>query len=111
VSSAIGQSRRADWLVFALTEGDRVAPVPPPLVAPAAAVPAAAVAPLLAAPPVVAPAPAAPAAVAPAAPQPRDERFYDEQSQRLKGLQRLRDQGLISEAEYQQKRREILQAL
>lgn len=50
-------------------------------------------------------APAAPAAPA------RDNGFYQEQEQRLRGLKRLLEQGLISEAEYQQKRREILQTL
>lgn len=51
------------------------------------------------------PAPAAPAAPA------HDNGFYQEQEQRLRGLKRLLEQGLISEAEYQQKRREILQSL
>ncbi len=41
----------------------------------------------------------------------RDNGFYQEQEQRLRGLKRLLEQGLISEAEYQQKRREILQTL
>ncbi len=50
-------------------------------------------------------APAAPAAPA------RDNGFYQEQEQRLRGLKRLLEQGLVSEAEYQQKRREILQTL
>ncbi len=50
-------------------------------------------------------APAAPAAPA------RDNGFYQEQEQRLRGLKRLLEQGLISEAEFQQKRREILQTL
>ena len=50
-------------------------------------------------------APAAPAAPA------RDNGFYQEQEQRLRGLKRLLEQGLISEAEYQQKRREIVLSL
>lgn len=50
------------------------------------------------------------APTAPAAPA-RDNGFYQEQEQRLRGLKRLLEQGLISEAEYQQKRREILQTL
>ena len=41
----------------------------------------------------------------------RDDRFYDEQEQRLRRLQRLRDQGLITEQEYQEKRKEILRDL
>lgn len=86
VASPQGQARRADWLVFSLQ---------PAVAAPAAvAVPA------------VVPGPAA-AAV----PARRDERFYEEQEQRLRGLQRLREQGLITEEELQRKRREILQLL
>jgi hypothetical protein len=59
--------------------------------------------------------PAAPAPVqtAPApAPAPRAApASADEIEQRLLTLKRLRERGLISEEEYQQKRREILQAL
>jgi hypothetical protein len=54
--------------------------------------------------------PAAPAAAAPAL-RPRDPGYADEVEQRLLTLKRLRERGLISEEEYQQKRREILQAL
>ena len=52
---------------------------------------------------------AAPAA-APAAPAVRDEHYYAAQEQRLKSLKRLREQDLISEQEYQQKRGEILKS-
>jgi hypothetical protein len=41
----------------------------------------------------------------------RDPGVYQEQEQRLRGLKRLLEQGLITETEYQQKRREILQTL
>ena len=53
------------------------------------------------------------APVAPAAPAaaPTRDNVYQEQEQRLRGLKRLLEQGLISEAEYQQKRREIVQTL
>lgn len=88
VASPQGQARRADWLVFSLH--------------PVAASPA----PATVAVPAVAPGPAAAAA-----PARRDERFYEEQEQRLRGLQRLRDQGLITDEEFQRKRREILQLL
>ncbi|MFO1221123.1 MAG: glucodextranase DOMON-like domain-containing protein [Burkholderiaceae bacterium] len=64
---------------------------------------------------------AAPAVPAPAAPPPataasaarpaRDAAFFEEQELRLRALKRLRDGGLISEEEYQQKRREILDRL
>lgn len=101
--------RRADWVTLA------VGPVAA-AAAPAAAPPAAAAAPVpLAAPSAVAsPAPAAPAAAPPAtapAPTTRTPAFLAEQEERLKTLKRLRDQNLITEEEYQQKRREILQLL
>ncbi len=94
------------------------APVPAALPAPTLAVPAAPAAPT---PPLVAPAtpapkaaPAAAAAAPPAAPapaKPRDAAFFEEQEQRLRTLKRLREAGLISEDEYQAKRREVLSAL
>lgn len=91
---------RADWLVLPLAAA-AVPAAAAPAAAPAAAVPAPAAA------------PAAPAAAAPAAPalRPRDPGFADEVEQRLLTLRRLRDRGLISEEEYQQKRKEILQQL
>jgi hypothetical protein len=58
------------------------------------------------------PAPLAPLApVAPASAVARDKAFFDQQAQRLEGLKNLRDKNLISEAEYLQKRTEILQSL
>jgi hypothetical protein len=61
--------------------------------------------------PAAAPAAAA-AAAAPAAPgRPRDAAFFEEQEARLRTLKRLRDSGLISEEEYQQKRRQVLELL
>jgi hypothetical protein len=59
--------------------------------------------------PVATPQPAAPARSA--APAARDEQFYQAQETRLKGLKRLRDQNLISEEEYQAKRKDILSNL
>lgn len=93
--------RRSDWLVIPVNRAAAppVAPPPPPppppvvLPAPAPGVP-----PQAAPAPVPTPRPAAPASA-------------DEIEQRLLTLKRLRDRGLISEEEYQQKRREILQAL
>ena len=41
----------------------------------------------------------------------RDKAYFEQQAQRLEGLKALLDKGLISNAEYQQKRAEILQAL
>jgi hypothetical protein len=98
--SSVGTLPRADWVVLPLTAAAPPAPLPA-AVAPA---PAAARAPA-----VMTPSPAPP----PAAPalRPRDPGFADEVEQRLTTLKRLRDRGLISEEEYQQKRREILQAL
>ncbi len=62
--------------------------------------------------------PAAPAAAggpvtarpAPARPA-RDAAFYEEQEQRLRALQRLRERNVITEEEYQRKRKEIVEAL
>jgi len=96
-------SKRADWIV-----------VPMPGLAVAAAVaggvmqlPARAAGPATS---VVTP--AVPAAVAPATPAPGSAAAIgDEVEQRLITLKRLRDKNLISEEEYQQKRREVLQKL
>jgi Short C-terminal domain len=44
-------------------------------------------------------------------PRPRDAAFFEEQEYRLRALKRLRDLGLISEEEYLQKRREVLEQL
>lgn len=98
--TSAGTLPRADWVSLPLT-------VPAP--APAAVAPAPA-APAAVSPPAVVTRPAAPAAAAPAL-RPRDPGFADEVEQRLTTLKRLRDRGLITEEEYQQKRREILQAL
>ena len=95
ILSATATSRRSDWLAFSLNAPvPAIAPAAPPALLPAA--PPAAKAEL-------------PAATAPA--RSPDAGFYDAQAERLKGLKRLREQGLISEEEYQQKRREILQTL
>ncbi|NVO08036.1 MAG: SHOCT domain-containing protein [Rhodoferax sp.] len=51
------------------------------------------------------------AAPAPAATAARDKAFFEQQAQRLEGLKNLRDKNLITDAEYQQKRAEILQSL
>jgi len=87
-------------------------PAPAPSAVPAAAAAAAAGA---ATPP---PAPAAKPAAAPspavATPTPqrtRDAAFFEEQENRLRTLKRLRDGGLISEQEYEAKRREVLDQL
>lgn len=58
-------------------------------------------------------APVVPAAPMPVAPPPAkgSEQFYQAQEARLKALKRLREQELISEEEYQTKRKEILKDL
>lgn len=110
---------RPDWLTLPLA-----APAPPP-VAPAAApaVAPATAAPVSASVPVVAlpvPAPAAATATAPAAPAaapkaapaaPAADAAYEAKAQRLRTLKRLRDENLITEAEYQEKREAILKTL
>ena len=93
-----GVSRRADWVTLSLATNLRVVPV-------AAGGPSAAA--VTAAP---TPAPAPEPAVA-AVPKARDARFADDIEQRLLTLKHLRDKGLISEEEYQNKRNEILRLL
>lgn len=104
VSSPQAGSVRGDWLTFALgapaaAQSQGAVPTAAPALPPATVAAPAATAPR----PAVQPVPAAPAA--------RDARFYDEQEQRLRSLKRLRDQNLLTEDEYQAKRKEILQAL
>jgi hypothetical protein len=88
-------ARRGDWLCFPLDAA--------PLVA--APAPVAAVVPVTA--PASAPAPAA----TPEPAKARDAAFYEAQTLRLKALKRLRDENLLSEAEYQEKRQAILKTL
>jgi hypothetical protein len=105
IQTVSGTGRRADWVALPLAaitaQASGIAPAPV-----AATVPAV---------PVVTPPAVAPGAVSgavPAAPaRARDATFADEIEQRLLTLKRLRDKGLISEEEYQQKRKEILQLL
>jgi len=89
-----------------------VSPTPAPAAAPRVSATAPAI------PAVVAPA-VVPAAAPPANPpvpaaeraRPRDAAFMEEQELRLRTLERLRKNGLITEAEYQHKRKEVLDAL
>jgi len=95
ISAPGAQVLRSDWLALDVAAVRKPAAVPAALPAPA---------------PALAPATnviAAPAATSPA----RDKSFYDRQAERLEGLKSLRDKGLITDAEYQQKRAEVLQAL
>lgn len=100
------------------------AAAPAATAAPGRATPAGTAAPATATAAPPAPAPAAPGSVAPAAAgaatagaprpaarPPRDAAFYEEQEQRLRALQRLRERNLITEEEYQRKRKEIVDAL
>ena len=96
VHSASATSVRPDWLAIPLQATAPANAAPP---APAALAPA--------------PVPA-PAVTAPPAPPPRkplDAAGAEDIERRLETLKRLRDKGLISEDEYQQKRKEILQLL
>lgn len=90
---------RSDWLLFPLQAAS-----PVPAVQPVSSVPAA-----------IAVMPAATSTTVPAVPAnaapTRDEKFYAQQEMRLKSLKRMREQNLLSEEEYQAKRREILQDL
>ena len=85
---------RGDWLSLTLEAA--------PIEAPTAAAPAVAA-------PAQAPAPAPKATEA--APAVKDAAFYETQTQRLKALQRMRDEKVLSEAEYQEKREAILKTL
>jgi hypothetical protein len=123
LQSESATSRRSDWLSISpvaaaapATAATAPAAVPQPVAAPmpaagAASAPAAKAA-VMAAPATEAQTSRAPApTVPPAAARPRDPGFADEVEQRLLTLKRLFDRGLISEAEYQQKRKEVLQLL
>ena len=85
VTRGMGERRRADWAALRLD----VLPPPPPVAArPGAGGPA-------------------PAAAAPVT----ADTLYKSVSERLKALQRLKDEGLITEQEYQDRRKVILQSL
>ncbi|HEU0199279.1 MAG TPA: SHOCT domain-containing protein [Burkholderiaceae bacterium] len=99
VQSGAGDTRRADWAVLALD-----APTATPLAT--GAQPAPAVGAAASGSPTSRPAPP-PATAAPA----DSEVIYREVSERLKALQKLRDNGVITEQEYQEKRRQILKDL
>jgi hypothetical protein len=92
--STIGTARRSDWLALPTSAASTATTTPAATPAPAAN-----------------PAPAAALPAPAAAPRARDPGFADEVEQRLLTLKRLRERGLISEEEFQQKRREILQLL
>ena len=113
IRSAAASNVRADWLAIpvrgAAAAAAAAATAPPPVlsvVAPAGAVqPLTAVTPAAVAPVVVAP------AVAPAPRAPLDAAGAQDLERRLETLKRLREKNLITEDEYQQKRKEILQLL
>lgn len=101
VAASAGSLRRADWVVLrpaATAQLPASAAVPTPVPAPAAK---------------TAPA-TGPVGVSPVQPgasaTPADARFR-EVSERLKTLDRLRDSGLITPQEYEQKRKQVLDAL
>ena len=95
IQSAGASNRRPDWLSIPLQM---------------AAAPAATPAPMSAAPAALPPPPPAPPQAAPA-PKPLDAAGAADIERRLETLKRLHDKGLITNDEYQQKRKEILQLL
>jgi hypothetical protein len=137
LAASAGSLVRTDWVALrpaamAQAAGTGGAPAlpalaPAPTPAATATVPAAATAPTSTAttpPAAIAPAPvpqaapptpAAPAAAAaparPAASAPGSDARYREASERLKTIERLRNSGLISQQEYEDKRKQILQDL
>lgn len=89
------KSLRLDWLQFplgSLQMKAELAPKAMPVATPA-------------------PAPTAPVTTKPADSPVRDSAYYEAQEQRLRALKRMRDENLITEEEFQQKRKEILQGL
>lgn len=113
VEAGAGNNRRPDWAVLWL---DAKPAAPATVAAPAAAPSAAPAAPSTSTAPAATPAAAAvvPAPRAGSVPEtapaamPDSDTIYRNVSERLKALQRLRDAGLITEPEYQEKRRQIL---
>lgn len=103
---------RPDWVTLTLAPAaaQAAAPVSSPPPAPAPAATAAAAASVVPAAPAAAATAVAPAPAA-AATRSRDAAFYEEQETRLRALKRLRDGGLITEEEYQQKRKQVLDQL
>ncbi len=87
LQSPLAKSRAASWLVFPLSADLKTATLAPP------------------------PTKAVIQATTPIPVKPRDAAFFNEQAQRLDGLKSLREKNLITEAEYQQKRSEVLQGL
>jgi len=101
---ALGAARRGDWL--ALGDLDSLAPATTASPSTPTAAPTAPATPTPA--PAAAPAePAGPERSAPPATRPS----YEVISQRLRALQKLRDEGLITQQEYEEKRKEILKDL
>jgi hypothetical protein len=102
--SAAAANRRSDWLAIPLAAAVAGAVPAPPAQPVPALMPAAAPMPAVSA--------AAPPAAPPAAPRkPPDSTGAEDIERRLETLKRLRERGLVSEDEYQQKRKEILQQL
>jgi hypothetical protein len=103
--SPAGPGRRSDWVSFPMSNLTG-----PAVVGVTTAAPAPAARPVTPVAATVAPAAALPPAAAPAPPG-SPVAIGEEIEQRLTTLKRLRDKGLITEEEYQQKRRELLQRL
>lgn len=83
VKEGEAQLLRSDWIAVSIGAGAATAAVSPSTAKPAA----------------------------PAASDPGTDAFYSKQEGRLKALQRLRDQGLITDAEFQAKRAQIIKDL
>ncbi len=108
IQSASATNQRADWLVLSASAAAPAAPAP---MAPPAALAPAAPAPMAPPPAPLAPvaAPAAPA-VAPVPAAPPAPAMSDAE-QRLVNIKRLYDKGLLTKAEYEKKRQEIIKGL
>ncbi len=106
--AARGDSLRADWVAL----GNLSSPPAPTAAQSAAADAKAAAAPASAPQVPAAAAPVPPSAAPPSAPaQTAKPGNYENIAERLRTLQKLRDEGLITQQEYEEKRREILKDL
>ena len=102
---------RTDWLALTTAVSTPTSATVPVAATPSQPNPAA-TDPSAAAPPARAGgATAAPAAAAPPAPGREGDALYRSAAERLRALEKLRADGLISEAEFQEKRKQILREL
>lgn len=106
-----GSSVRTDWLALTTAVSTPTSATVPVAATPSQPNPAATDPPAAAPPARAGGATAAPAAAAPPAPGREGDALYRSAAERLRALEKLRADGLISEAEFQEKRKQILREL